>query len=881
MVLSQVLVGQSANDRRIFDEDYPVSVDELLFHTGGRSRNVEDVRRFVQLEIEERFTQEQARKMLRGAIFRRLDFNMHGVRSRGIVWGEYFRDQLDDINRPYDEYRVAIAQERVLPAEMHVLALRAMERGLRARSVADPERIVAALDAEGYFSLMISELDRRKEILTRVCQRLGLIDEIKQIIGRVCDPLDRDGVLMAYNQGVVENLISMEKDTIYEDLRLNRRNWNEVLVQSTAGEFAEEIKRTMLQNDPGLQSADLVILGGRVTELLNSFLVRAHAVEQLVEAQYIANSAWFNEWQRQKQAEDLNKLEMAIAQASDPYNPSFADLVDVLEENSQYVVEFGEKGKYRTGTEFIPSRICRMDRFLDNVLTAHLRALPPEQYQVVRGLLEIQFKARSGPRRVELLNDLMEGFKRSLSNGNQQAPNKGELFFNMVPALGIPIVKLVQLLAQRDAFVGLGGANEEEGKAINKRMRDVQGMEHGLPKTLSDRALIRAGFREKLEYLQDSFGSASINDVRLVTFREPIVVDGVEYSSGVVRVKKPGALKNLPSDEVLTLKMAAYLRSRYPKVVPSDDYFRRHFADIRSQLDTRAAVTTTNGFAERLAARGSLVRVPKVLYQDDNLMIIEHLPGKTLDKVSDLSSRRISPGAKITDEFLSQVFYDGVWHRDLTQRNSLATRNSVAMIDFDGYGQENDPARRQALFSIFRSLLLPSMGKKSQDRRQAALGQALTAFGFTVGEGKNITPDDISTVFQDNNVEERFQALFFLVDKRAGKTVPESLPAFLDGVAKVGPNAKNLSVLDKAWLVSRWGKFLLTPPQAPEEASADKSEKGGIDLGLTQVVTEGSLRNDPAAQEAWRDSIDHAGGLDPVIIELKRIPDPAAFLQFI
>ena len=522
------------------------------------------------------------------------------------------------------------------------------------------------------------------------------------------------------------------------------------------------------------------------------------------------------------------------------------------------------------------------EQFLNNVLDTQLKGIfTGKQLEVLKGLLEIKFKFHSLERRVQFFNGLITAL-----HGKK---DKADVILAIAQHSGVPINKLLQVLAQRMMFVRLG-ANQQEGEELNRRIAQVQSESNPIRKATIFSILKDQGLWGNVKALGRRLGAAWIKQVHRLVLKVPIELNGKLYSVVALKVKRPSAMKHLEEDFEILGRMLNYFNKLYPDEGISIDTLEKIKQAIREELDFEREIGVQKEFAGNMEGRSSKLRVPVVLpggkSNGERLIILdEYVEGKLLKDVPE-KDRTSKVFYQALDEFFKQVFVDGLYHADWHEGNEFVTPSGKdVLIDVGSHGRVA-AGQRRLLFNIFNAI---ARGKDSQ------VIELLGDYGVSLTEkSKN---EIIDALHLSKTNAAKFDGVFRVLDKQPAG-VPESLLMFLQALSKVGKYFDYIGGFRQALLVMKYNALTTlgndstqNPDQIVEindnsHSKNDKAMKGSIPTGgIDFTANKTPLEIQNAGQgikfhlnPAMLKQLQNAPGFVPVIISIQPMSDLRKFL---
>jgi len=551
-------------------------------------------------------------------------------------------------------------------------------------------------------------------------------------------------------------------------------------------------------------------------------------------------------YQRQQQ-EAESEVDQVFSVLDSP-NPSYLGLMRLLQ---KYNISVSYQEELQELAEF--------EEFLDELIEGQMRGIfDGEAYQTLKGLIEVKFKYHSLDRRVQFLNGLLPSL-----HGKK---DKGDVIVAIAEQSGIPVLKFVQILSQRKAFVPME-EDPEEGARLNEKIGSVKSGADPIPKATIFQILEQEGLFHLVKALGQRLGSASIKQVHKLILAEPITVDGQEFFEVALKVKRPSALKHLGEDFYVLEKLIEFFNGRHPESAVSRDTFEKSKTAINEELDFNREVEAQRRFFANMLRRGSKLKAPIVFTSSekkdaDPLLILEEFIDGILLKDVKENQEEAKRSYQTLDEFFKQVFVDGLYHADLHDGNVIVTaeKEKDALIDVGGYS-EVPVGKKRVLYRLLESVL---MGKANK------LINAIKEFDVMVDPKME---SRIRSIFQESKShEERFEEVFLVLnDYESG--VPNSLFMFFQAMSKVGKYFDNIGRFRQVILFVKY-KFLVS-------LKADKPSDNPLSAPSVQIGRVAQSSSDNALLSA-KDS--NVGGIDlnPAFLQLQTqgggikfaLPDP-------
>lgn len=415
------------------------------------------------------------------------------------------------------------------------------------------------------------------------------------------------------------------------------------------------------------------------------------------------------------------------------------------------------------------------------------------------------FLKYSPERRILLFNALIDVFK---GDGALQA-GRAKKVRALLEQMGIIGVKVGQYLSERpQLFVGAEDILQElrdlkkDATAFHKRALFQVVQEEGL----SDEIL------EILEFLAAASGK-QVNEVKLSTgehaagkFLRPAVRKFLEEDLNVI-----GDLLGMLDQKYPDLGLPVNMRNDLESMVSEELQFDREVGNVRAYqagLDQRGPQTGRFKF-----------RVPKVIYNTENVIVEELVHGLTFDDLilvkkneADLSDKEREKRLKIQKslderftfeernallgmdiqaikeavlkEFFQQAFGEGFFHADLHYGNVMVTPSGdLFLIDWGAAGELAD-TEMQPLLNLLVAV-------NSSDARWAV--SLLNEFVKNpVGSGSSAERRLLDVVHSSQPVDEKFKDIIkIVVDENLGDT--GHLLRYLKGLSAVSPIIDSLS----------------------------------------------------------------------------------------
>ena len=476
------------------------------------------------------------------------------------------------------------------------------------------------------------------------------------------------------------------------------------------------------------------------------------------------------------------RVEKAFDQLNSNDNPSFREVAALLDE---YGIKVSFEAQLRQFVNF--------ENFIETLINSQIiNAFPGEAGETLTGLLQIKFKYHSLERRVQFLNGLLAAL-----HGKK---NKGEIIIAIAQQSGVPVIKLMQLLAQRGIFIDLE-EDKTAGEELNNKVKELQSNADPIQKATIFKILEEQGVLDNVDVLGRRLGAASIKQVHKLVLKNPIVgADGKERKTVALKVKRPSVLKHLEEDFDILGRALRYFNTRHPEKGVSADTLEKIRQTIMEELNFEQETNIQNEFKANLQGRKAKFDVPSVLpggkSNGERLIILDEFVDAPLLRSLPSQEKTASVYYKIIDEFFKQVFVDGLYHADWHEGNQFVKDKRGILIDLGSSGRVPE-GQRKVLFKIFEAVVRAN---------NSQLVDALKQYGVSMTTELS---DELGRVMGEAlNNENRFSKVFLTLE-RTGSSMPTELLRFLQALSKVGKSFDHIGKLRSATLILKY-KFLTT-----------------------------------------------------------------------
>ncbi len=288
------------------------------------------------------------------------------------------------------------------------------------------------------------------------------------------------------------------------------------------------------------------------------------------------------------------RVDRAYDDAFSSVNPTFESWGQLINKYFINVPYSADINRYQQFEEFI-DQLCRTR--LSSIFTG------PE-IETLSGLLAVKFKFHSIDRRLQFLSGLIESL-----NG---AADKASVIVAVASNSGVPVVKVVQMLVQKNAFAALE-SDADEGRKLNEKVGEVRSNNDPIQKAAIFQILEKMGLLSSVAKIGRRLGSASIKQVHHVVLAAAVRVKGKTLLEAALKVKRPSANKHLEEDFRVLEKMVAYFNGRHPKLAISPRLISRARKAIDDEKDFPLEMAAGDTMRNNLDKRGSSFNVPAVL----------------------------------------------------------------------------------------------------------------------------------------------------------------------------------------------------------------------------------------------------------------------------
>ncbi|MFB6198915.1 MAG: ABC1 kinase family protein, partial [Halobacteriaceae archaeon] len=165
-----------------------------------------------------------------------------------------------------------------------------------------------------------------------------------------------------------------------------------------------------------------------------------------------------------------------------------------------------------------------------------------------------------------------------------------------------------------------------------------------------------------------------------------------------IKARRPGIVGTLHTDIDIIAYLARQLHNHFDPEVFDPIEIVTEFKDYTErELDYRVEARNL----KRARERAEHVRVPKVYWSSEDLLIMEYING---EECKNLDHDREETAQTLTNSFFKQVFNNGFFHADPHPSNILVTDNDVVLVDYGITGELNEETR-QALTTLFTGMI--------------------------------------------------------------------------------------------------------------------------------------------------------------------------------